>query len=323
MRLRVWIATLMLTICATAAMAQEQPWPSKAIRWIVPYPPGGGTDIAARIVAAEISRSLGQTVVVENRPGGNTIIGTGAVAQAAPDGYTLGLITDAFSANIALERKMPYDSEKDFVPVVQLLQVPFALIVNPELVPMRTLPEVVRHAKANPRWLTLASLGPGSPHETAASWFKSMAGIDMLIVPYRGGNAALQDLLAGHVKSMLYGVSAAEETIKAGRVRAIAVTSAARVNAAPNIPTFAEQGFPDYQFASTFGVVVPRGTPPEIVRRLNAEINKALETPAVRTRIAATGGEIMGGPPERLAQVIHADVAKYRKIYAIPGARPN
>jgi tripartite-type tricarboxylate transporter receptor subunit TctC len=289
----------------------------------VPYPPGGGTDIVARVIGAELTQSLGQTVVIDNRPGGNSIIGTGALAQAAPDGYTMALLTDAFAANIALGRTLPYNSEKDFVPIIELQQVPFVLIVNQNVVPMRTLPELVAHAKANAGWLTLASLGPGSPHETAAAWFRHMAGIDMLIVPYRGGNPALQDLIAGHVKSMLYGISAAEASIKAGQVRALAVTAAKRVKNAPDIPTFAEQGYPDFKFASSFGVMMPRGTPPDIVQKMNAAINKALTTAEVRAKIVATGGEIVGGTPAQFQASIGTYVAMYRKIFEIPGARPN
>ena len=189
------------------ATNQPQNWPDRPIRWIVPYPAGGGTDVVARAVADQLSQSLHQPVIVDNRAGGNTIIGTTAVAQAAPDGYTIGLITDAFSANVALARQMPYDSDRDFAPVVQLTRVPFVLIVNPELVPMRTLPELINYAKSHPGWLTAATLGPGSPHETAMSWFKSMTGIDMLIVPYRGGNLAMTDLIGGQVKAMMSGVA--------------------------------------------------------------------------------------------------------------------
>jgi tripartite-type tricarboxylate transporter receptor subunit TctC len=324
--MRVFLCAIVVAIGAwTSALSQPQPqsWPDRPIRWIVPYPPGGGTDVVARAVADQLSQSLGQPVVVDNRGGGNTIIGTGAVAQSAPDGYTIGLITDAFAANVVLGRAMPYDSERDFVPVVQLVSVPFVLIVNPSLVPMRTLPELIAHAKANPGWLTVATLGPGSPHETAMSWFKAMAGVDMLLVPYRGGSPAVTDLLAGQVKAMMYGVAAAEEMIKAGKVVPIAVTSPARLASAPDVPTIAEQGYPDYTFASWFGVHAPAKVPAEIVRRLNAEINRALETKVVRDRIVSAGGEVVGGPPERLAQTIRTAGERYRRIFSITGAKPQ
>ena len=230
-----YVGALLLVVAGLGVQAQSpatgqpQNWPDRPIRWIVPYPAGGGTDVVARAVADQLSQSLHQPVIVDNRAGGNTIIGTTTVAQAAPDGYTIGLITDAFSANVALGRQMPYDSDRDFVPIVQLTRVPFVLIVNPKLVPMRTLPELISYAKGHPGWLTAATLGPGSPHETAMSWFKSMTGIDMLIVPYRGGNLAMTDLIGGQVKAMMSGAPAAEEIIKSGKAFPIAMASAARL----------------------------------------------------------------------------------------------
>ena len=320
MRLIVCACALIVAAC-TGALAQA--WPDHPIRWIVPYPAGGGTDVVARAVADQLSQSLRQPVIVDNRAGGNTIIGTGTVAQAAADGNTIGLITDAFSANIALARQMPYDSERDFVPVIQLLQVPFVLIVNPELVPMRTLPELISYAKANPGWLTAATLGPGSPHETAMSWFKSTTGIDMLLVPYRGGNQAITDLLGGQVKAMMSGVAAAEEIIKSGKAFPIAVASRERLPSMPNVPTIAEQGYPDYTFASWFGVLAPARTPPGVIQQLNTEINRALETKSVRDRIVTAGGEVVGGSPARMKETIIETTARYRKIFAVTGTKPN
>ena len=210
---------------------------------------------------------------------------------------------------------MPYDSERDFAPVIQLLQVPFVLIVNPELVPMRTLPELISHAKANPGWLTAATLGPGSPHETAMSWFKSTTGIDLLLVPYRGGNLAMTDLLGGQVKAMMSGVAAAEEIIKSGKAFPIAVASRERLSSMPNVPTIAEQGYPEYTFASWFGVVAPGKTPPNVIQQLNSEINRALETKSVRDRIVTAGGEVVGGPPARMKETIIETNARYAQDF--------
>jgi len=217
---------------------------------------------------------------------------------------------------------MPYDSLKDLVPVAQLLDVPFVLIVNPDLVPMHTLPELIAYAKAHPGWLTLASLGPGSPHESALSWFAAMAGIDALIVPYRGGGPAMQDLLSGQVKGMMYGTSSAAAMIKAGKVRAIAVTSGTRLDSMPDVPTIKEQGFPDYEFASWFGVIAPAKTPAAIVDRLNREINIALKTPQVRDKIVSTGGVVAEGPAAGFGGLIGRSVDRYRKIYSLPGVKP-
>ena len=314
------VAGVMLAL-AQAGTARAETWPSRPIRWIVPYPPGGGTDLVSRAVAAKVSEYLGQPIVIDNRPGGNTIIGTGVLAQSNPDGYTVALITDAHAINAASDKPLPYDSDRDFVPIVQLLRVPLMLIANVEQVPEATLPEVVAHARREPNWLTFGSLGPGSPHEIAFAWFKSMAKFDGLIVPYRGIGPALQDTVAGHVKTMLIGVSVADEQIKSGTVHALAVTSATRLKSSPGVPTIAEQGFPDYEFVTWYGMAAPRGTPPEIVARFNTEINRALHDPDVQARIGTAGGEITGGTSANLADVMHRDYPKYRRIFAETGIK--
>jgi tripartite-type tricarboxylate transporter receptor subunit TctC len=315
------LATLWLAAPAQAQTSASPHWPNRPIRWIVPYPPGGGTDLVSRAVGQKLSEYLGQPVVIENKPGANTIIGTSALAQAEPDGYTIALIADSHSINVAAGRKTPYDSEKDFIPIVQLLRVPFVLIANSEKVPQKTLPEIVSYAQAHPGWLTFGSLGPGSPHEIAAMWLRSIAKVDMLIVPYRGVGPALQDTVAGHVKLMLLGVSTADEMIKAGRVHPVATTSGTRLDAAPDLPTVAEQGYPEYEFVTWYGVVAPRGTPPEIVARFNREINRAMADPEVKARIASAGGDIVGGTADHFDAMLHSDVAKYRKIFALTGLK--
>ncbi|HVZ54701.1 MAG TPA: tripartite tricarboxylate transporter substrate binding protein [Pseudolabrys sp.] len=317
------VCIVAVALAALFGPASAQSWPERPIRWIVPYPPGGGTDIAARLIGEQLHQQLGQPVVVDNRPGGNTIIGTGLMARSAPDGYTIGLVTDAFAANIALGRQMPYDSLKDLVPVTQLLSVPFVLVVNPDQVSAKTLPDLVTYAKAHPDWLTLASLGPGSPHEAALAWFADTAGIKALIVPYKGGGPAMQDLLAGQVKGMMYGTSSALPMIQAGKVRPLAVTSGKRLDSLPNVPTVAEQGYPGYEFASWFAVVAPANTPQAVIDRLNREINIALKKPQVRDKIVSTGGVTAGGTPADLGQLIATSVERYRKIYALPGVKPQ
>jgi len=315
--------SVVAVIAGLIAPAAAQTWPDRPIRWIVPYPPGGGTDIAARLIGERLSQQVGKPVVIDNRPGGNTIIGTGLMARAQPDGYTIGLVTDAFSANIALDRKMPYDPLHDLVPVAQLLEVPFVLVVNPAQVQAKTLPELIAYAKAHPGWLTLASLGPGSPHEAALAWLADVAGVKALIVPYKGGGPAMQDLLGGQVKGMMYGTSSALPMIKAGKVRALAVTSRDRVADLPDVPTVREQGFPDYTFASWFAVVAPAKTPSSIIKRLNKEINTALKDPSVTDKLGSTGGIVAGGTSAQLRQLIGTTVHRYRKIYALPGVKPQ
>ncbi len=308
-------------VAAEAGPVRAQSWPTRPIRWIVPYPPGGGTDLISRTITTKLAEALHQPVVIDNRPGGNTIIGTSAIAQAPPDGYTVGLITDAHSGNRAAGRALPYDSERDFTPILQLIDVPFMLIANTESVPERTLPELVAHAKRDPGWLTFGSLGPGSPHDMSMQWFKTMAGIDVLVVPYRGIGPAFQDVIAGHMKTMMIGVSVADEMIQAGKVHAIAVTPSYRLKSLPDVPTVAEQGYPDYDFLTWYGMMAPANTPKPIIERLNREINAVLLDPDVRAKIEAAGSEVAGGTPEQLAAIIERDVHKYRKIFAVTGIK--
>jgi tripartite-type tricarboxylate transporter receptor subunit TctC len=216
---------------------------------------------------------------------------------------------------------LPYDSERDFAPILQLLRVAFALIANSEKVPERTLPALVKHAKEDPGWLTFGSLGPGSPHDISFAWFKTMAKINALVIPYRGIGPALQDTVAGHVKSMMIGVAVGDEMIKAGKVHPIAVTSPQRLKSSPDVPTIAEQGYPDYEFVTWYGMVAPRGTPPEVLARLNKELNRALQDPDVKAKIGSAGGDIAGGTPQQLTEILRRDVIKYRKIFAETGIK--
>lgn len=298
-------------------------YPSRPIRWIVPYPPGGGTDTVSRPIAAKLSEFLGQPVVIENKPGGATIVGTAATAHAEADGYTFGLITDSHSINAAFAKAMPYDSANDFTPILQLIRVPLVLIVNAQDVPMNTLPELIRYANAHPGWFSFGSLGSGSPHELGFLWFKQLSKLDALVVPYRGTNAALQDTLAGHVKGTFVGAAVANELIKAGKVKPIAVTSLARLKSAPNIPTFAEQGYPGFEFVTWYGLVAPRGTPPDIIARLNVEISRALRAPSVAESISSAGGEPVGGSPEQFAKMLQDDIARYTDIVRRTDAKPD
>jgi tripartite-type tricarboxylate transporter receptor subunit TctC len=289
----------------------------------VPYPAGGGTDTVSRTIAQKLSEDVKQPVVIDNRAGGDTIIGTTAIANAPADGHTIGLITDSLSINAAFGRHVPYDPEKSFAPIIVLLRVPLVLIVNSSLVPMTTLPELVRHSKDNPEWLTFASLGTGGPHELGMLWFKKMSGIRPLIVSYKGIAPALNDLVGGHVKAMFIGSAVADGLIKAGKVHTIAVSSGTRLPSGPDIPTFAEQGYPEFEFVTWYGMVAPGKTPPEIVRQINAALNHAMQSPEVKERISSVGGEPAGGAPDDLRQLISAETAKYRKIIQETGAKQD
>ncbi|ARP98877.1 Bug family tripartite tricarboxylate transporter substrate binding protein [Pseudorhodoplanes sinuspersici] len=316
MRIRSAALAILLVLSSTA-LAVAQSWPSQPIRWIVPYPAGGGTDLMARTLGVYLEKSLGQPIVVENKPGASTVTGTAALAQAQPDGYTVGMVFDSLAINAASGMALPYKAETDLVPVIHLANVPLVLIVNAEQVPMKTLPELVAYAKAHPGWFTFGSLGPGSPHEIGFLWLKAISKMDALVVPYRGVNPALQDVIAGQIKGMFLGVAVADEFIKSGKLRAIAVTSTTRLKSAPDIPTIAEQGYPEYDFTTFYGLAAPKGTPPAIVSKLNQEVNKALQLPDVRSKIDPTGAEITGGTQKQFADFLENNLSKFRKIVSL------
>jgi tripartite-type tricarboxylate transporter receptor subunit TctC len=249
--------------------------------------------------------------------------GTAALTQAAPDGHTVGMVFDSLAINAAFGMQLPYDSEKDIVPVIQLARVPLVLIVNSSLVPMKTLPELVAHAKANPGWFTFGSLGPGSPHEIGFAWLKTMTKMDALIVPYRGVNPALQDLIAGNIKGMFLGVAVADEFIRQGKLHPIGVSSKSRLKSAPNIPTIAEQGYPDYDFVTFYGLAAPKGTPAPIVQKLNQAINTALQSPEIRAKVEPTGAEIVGGSAEDFGAMLSGNMSKMKRIVTDAGIKPG
>ena len=317
---RIAFAGAALVLATVSASAQN--WPTQPIRWIVPYPAGGGTDLMARTLGVPLEKTLGQPIVVENKPGASTVTGTAALTQAEPDGHTVGMVFDSLAINAALGMKLPYDSEKDFAPVINLARVPLVLMVNSSLVPMKTLPELVAHAKANPGWFTFGSLGPGSPHEIGFAWLKTLTKMDALIVPYRGVNPALQDLIAGNIKGMFLGVAVADEFIRQGKLHAIGVSSKDRLKSAPNLPTIAEQGYPEYDFVTFYGLAAPKGTPQPIVRKLNEAINAALKLPEIRAKIDPTGAEIVGGTPEEFDAFLKANMSKLKRIVTEAGIKP-
>ena len=318
MRLLTLLLTLVLASLATVANAA---WPDRPIYLIVPYPPGGGTDLLARVVGAQLEKTFGQTVVVENKPGGSTIVGTAALTSAAPDGYTLGMVFDSLAINAVLGVKTPYNPETDFAPIIKLAYVPLVLTVNSAQVPMKTLPELVAYSKAHPGWLTFGSLGPGSPHEIGFLWLKAMTQMDALVVPYKGIAPALQDVVAGQIKSMFVGVSVADGYISQGTLHTLGVTSPQRLTSSPDVPTIAEQGYPEYDFVTFYGLAAPKGTPPEIVDRLNKEINRILRMPEVRNRIEKSGAVAGGGTQQEFASFLSANMVKFNKIMAMTGEK--
>ena len=320
--MKAWTLLVALVLGAVATVANAA-WPDRPIHLIVPYPPGGGTDLLARVIGAQLEKTLGQPVIVENKPGGSTIIGTAALTSAAPDGYTLGMVFDSLAINAVLGMKTPYDPDADFAPIIKLAYVPLVLTVNTAQVPMKTLPELVAYTKKNPGWFTFGSLGPGSPHEIGFLWLKAMSQMDALVVPYKGIAPALQDLVAGQIRGMFVGVAVADAYIAEGRLRTLGVTSPQRLINAPNVPTIAEQGYPEYDFVTFYGLAAPKGTPPDVIDRLNKEINHILQLPDVRDRIEKSGALAGGGTQQEFAKFLTANMTKFDKIMSITGDKPK
>ncbi len=321
--MKLFKALLAILVLGSFATNANAAWPDRPIHWIVPYPPGGGTDLLARVVGAQLEKTLGQTVVIENKPGGSTIVGTAALTSAAPDGYTLGMVFDSLAINAVLGVKTPYNPETDFAPIIKLAYVPLVLTVNSAQVPMKTLPELVAYSKAHPGWFTFGTLGPGSPHEIGFLWLKAISQMDALVVPYKGIAPALQDVVAGQIKGMFVGVSVADGYISQGTLRTLGVTSQKRLTSSPDVPTIVEQGYPEYDFVTFYGLSAPKGTPPEIVDRLNKEINRILQLPEVRDRIEKFGAIVGGGTQQDFAAFLSANMAKFNKIMAMAGDKPK
>jgi tripartite-type tricarboxylate transporter receptor subunit TctC len=316
-----------LVLAALAALmplpgaAQGSAYPTKPIRLVVPFPPGGATDILARNVAQKLTETWGQQVIVDNRPGAGGNIGSELVAKAAPDGYTLEMGTVGTHAiNASLYAKMPYDHVKDFVPVILVAGVPNVLVVNPS-VPVNSVAELIAYAKANPGKLNFASSGNGTSIHLSGELFKVMAGVQITHVPYKGSAPAMQDLLGGQVQLMFDNLPPSLPQIKAGKLKALAVTSTTRAAALPDVPTMAEAGLPGFEASSWFGVLAPAGTPPAIVAKLNAEIGKWLASADAKEKLSAVGANIAGGTPEDFAKHIQLETAKWAKVVKESGAK--
>jgi tripartite-type tricarboxylate transporter receptor subunit TctC len=312
---------LVLLLCCTAMQAFAQAYPSKAVRMIVPYPPGGGNDTLARLFAAKLSDRMGQQFVVENRPGAGAMIGTEAAAKSAPDGYTIllsSIATHALSPN--LYSRVPYDPVKDFAPITLLGIAPTVLVVPADL-PARNLQEFIAAAKAKPGALAYASGGNGTPPHINAEVFKSVAGIDLLHVAYKGGGPALVDLMAGRVQAMLDTAASAMPHVRSGKLRAIAISAPRRSPELPELPTFAEAGLPQYDTNAWYSMHAPAGTPPEIVRRLNAELVAILKDPEILARFKQLATDPVGNSPEEFAVFVRAELDKYARIIKAAGIK--
>jgi len=308
------LATAALAALAVAPVAAQAPYPDHAVRILVPFPPGGPADALARIAADEMARSFGQPVVVENRPGAGGNIGMELGAKAPPDGYTLTLApTGNLTVAPHLYAKLPYDPAKDYAPITVIAAVPNILIVNPR-VPARSLAELIALAKAKPGSLNYASPGNGSGPHLAGELLKRMAGIDIVHVPYNGVGPAMTAVLAGDVQLFFAQSSAALQQIKAGKVIALGVASSRRIAAAPDIPTIAEAGLPDFDVVSWYALVAPAGTPPAIVAKVQATVAAALAKPDVRDKLAGLGAEPVGNTPAEFAAMQRAESARWQKL---------
>jgi tripartite-type tricarboxylate transporter receptor subunit TctC len=311
---------LPLAILVSGA-AFAQAYPTRPIRMLVPFSAGAGvTDIMARLVGQHLGVSLGQPVVIENRPGAGGVPGTEAASKAAPDGYTVLMTNVAHAVNPYLYPKLPYDPVKDFIPVTLVNTAPLMLVVHPS-VAAKSVKELIAHAKSHPGALNFGSGGVGSTPHLSGELFKSLAAIDVVHVPYKGGAPALNDLIGGQLSFMIENMPGTLPFVKGGKLRALAVTSPQRSPLEPSLPTMVEAGVPGYEVVGWNGIVAVAGTPPEIVARLHAEVAKILHTPEVKQRLAALGAEPVGNTPEEFGAFIKAEMARWGKIIKEKGIR--
>lgn len=295
--------------------AHAEAWPSKQpIRFVVPYPPGGASDVTARVLSIKLAEALGQSVVVENRPGANGILALELVAKSAPDGYTILMANlGPNGINPGVYQKLPYDPIKGFTPITLTSVVPLVVLVGPTM-PVKSMPELISYAKANPGKLTYASAGNGSANHLAGEMIKTMTGINMVHVPYKGDSPAVADVAAGTVNMMFPTVVAGIPHVKSGKLRALAVTSAKRSSSMPDVPTVSEAGIPGFEAVSWGGVMGPGGLPPEITNRLNSEIVRILKMPDVAEKLSSLGADVVGSTPDEFATYLKAEIAKWSKV---------
>jgi len=296
-----------------SAVTFAQTYPERPIRMIVSYPPGGGTDVTARAIGPKFSELLGRQVIIDNRPGGGSVIGTELVAKAAPDGYTLLMADTTFGIIPGLYAKLPFDALRDFQPVSQISAVPVGLVVHPSL-PVRSVKELVALAKAKPGGLNFGSGGVGTPVHMAGELLKIAAKINIVHIPYKGAGPAFSDLLGGHFELMFPTLQSAVPHIKSGRLRLLALTTEKRSPAFPDTPTMTEAGVPGVIAVAWFGIQAPRGTPKAIVSRLHAEVVKVLQDPAVKQRFVNEGADIVGSDPDQFAKFISDEIAKWTRV---------
>jgi tripartite-type tricarboxylate transporter receptor subunit TctC len=313
------LLAVLLLLASLGALAQE-PYPSKPIRMILPFPPGGGTDLLGRLIADRLAAALGQPVVTENRGGAGGNVGAEAAARSAPDGYTIVLVAPSLAISPTLYSKLNYDPIKDFAPIALVAQVPNVMITHPS-VPATTLAEFIAYARANPGKLNFGSGGLGTSNHLAGELFNLRTGAGLIHVPYKGVNLAMNGVLAGEVHLVFIGVPVPAPHIKAGRLRALAVLARERSPLIPEVPTAAEAGLADFDVTTWYGILAPAGTPRPIIQRLNAELRKMMAAPEIKERLAAMGTEPLTSTPEEFGAYIKREIAKWGDVVRKAGLR--
>jgi len=313
---------LAAAVCAAIGVmgsAQAADYPTRPVKWVVPYPPGGTTDVLARIVAEWLTQKMGQTFLIENKPGAGNNIGVEAVVNAPPDGYTMLLVNPANGINATLYKNLSFNFIRDIAPVAGLVRTPNVMEVTNSL-PVKTVQEFIAYCKANPGKINMASSGSGTSVHLSGELFKSMTGCDMVHVPYKGAGPALTDLMGGQVHVIFDNLPSSIGHIKGGKIRALAVTSEQRDPSLPQVPTVGET-VPGYEATAWFGIGMPKNTPRDVIEKVNAEVNRALADPKMRDRLAELGGKPIAGTPEDFGKVIAAETAKWEKVVISSGAK--
>jgi len=313
--------SMVMALLMPQAMAQGA-YPDRPIRWIVPFAPGGGADNLARTLQSAFAEAIGQQIIIDNRGGGGSVIGTALAAKAPPDGYTQLIITTTFTVNTSFVPKLPYDSVADFAPVSQVAAQPNILVVHPSL-PVKTMKELVALAKGRPGALSFASGGNGSSPHLTGELFKLLTGTQIIHVPYKSAGPALTDLIGGHVQLMFVGPLSVEGFIKAGRVRAVAVANARRLSSMPNVPTTSEAGTAGLESGTWYGILAPAKTPQPIIERIHAAALKTLQQPDVKTRLHAQGVDIIGDTPQQFAAHMKSETAKWARVIREAKLKPD
>ena len=313
------LLALALLCIAAAGPARAADYPGRPVKWVVPYPPAGTTDVLARIVAQWLTEKLGQPFVIENKPGAGNNLGTEMVVKAPADGYTMLLVNPANGINATLYKELSFNVIRDLAPVAGIVRTPNVMEVTPSF-PAKTVAEFIAYCKANPGKINMASSGSGTSVHLSGELFKSMTGCQMLHVPYKGAGPALTDLMGGQVDVIFDNLPSSVGHIKGGKIRALAVTSAERDPSLPDVPAVAET-VPGYEATAWFGIGMPKGTPKDVIEKVNAEVNRALADPKMRARLAELGGKPIAGTPEDFGKVIAAETAKWEKVVISSGAK--